>query len=84
MTKPWTYRPADPGMPDWQDNPLSNSMAWASDTFLSRWCTRDGHWSFTVTNPLWAECSCCLTFRGLVLGLAAGLALGMIAGAWLF
>lgn len=81
MTAPWIYRPLNSDDPDWEDNAVSNSMAWASDTVVPKWCKEDGHWTFKVTKPLWAECTCCLTFRGVIIGLALGLPLGVFVGA---
>jgi len=78
MTRPWTYRPTDPEQPDWEDNALSNAMAWASDTFVGNWCKQDDHWTFAVTKPIWTECSCCLTFRGVILGLIVGFVIGAV------
>lgn len=51
MERPWTYRPSSSDQPDWSDNALSNCMAWASDTFVPRWCKDEGHWTFAVIKP---------------------------------
>lgn len=68
--KPWKYRPVDEDA--WEDNWLSNSMAWASDKFMPNWCEREGHWTVKLTMFLWAECPCCHFFRGVSLGFLAG------------
>jgi hypothetical protein len=58
-----------PGGPvEWQDNRLSNFLAWASKTITPKWCQSESHWTARVTEYLFTDCPCCLLFRGLVLG----------------
>lgn len=85
MHKPWKYRP--PSHPEdmelqleeedsWEDNWLSNSMAWLSDLAVPNWCNNVNHWTVKLVLYLWADCSCCLAFRFMGLGLLLGLAIG--------
>jgi hypothetical protein len=60
----------------WVDNWLSNSLAWASHKLLPGWCHSEDHWTARVTQYLFTDCPCCMLFRGLTLGLVAGLLLG--------
>jgi hypothetical protein len=68
------YRPVDidptdgEGPLDWEDNWLSNGIAWISRALLPGWCQTPTHWTSRVANYLWAECPCCLFFRGFFLG----------------
>lgn len=82
LNNPFTYRPALPedheDYSGWADNWLSNGMAWASDTFTPGWCKSEDHWTRHVVDFLWADCGCCLAFRGLVLGAIFGFAIGLI------
>jgi len=43
-------------------------MAWASVTFVPRWCQDEEHWTARFTKTLWTSCPCCATFRGIVIG----------------
>jgi hypothetical protein len=89
MRKPWHYRPdmgsheyeLDTEVDDWEYNGLSNSMAWFSDTFWPKACKEPDHWTTKVVLYLWADCACCLFFRGALLGLATGVVLGASLGA---
>lgn len=65
----WNHRP-DPEIdePDWEDNALSNSMARLSPP---QWCQSEDHWTYRLADHLWAECSCCMFFRGAVVGACA-------------
>lgn len=88
MTTPCTYRPDDPHVEDWADNPVSNTMAWASAMLLPGWCANETHWTTRLAMHMWASCACCLFWRGLVLGMAMGimtslLGLGVLHGVWL-
>jgi hypothetical protein len=81
MLSPLRYRPRHLDDPDteWADNPLSNAMAWASQTApLKPMCGDDRHWSQRATKALATDCSCCLLWRGLTLGCIAGLAAGLL------
>jgi hypothetical protein len=53
---------------DWEDNALSNSLAWASQTFLKNWCQTPEHWTSRFANYLYTSCPCCMIFRGLTIG----------------
>ena len=70
----FTYRgDPNPGSPvEWEDNALSNTMAWASHKLTPAWCQSPGHWSSRLSAYLWSDCPCCLFFRGVVLGLGLG------------
>lgn len=73
---------------DWENNKISNSMAWVSLTVAPNWCHLDNHWTIRFADKLWAECSCCAFFRGVMVGAflgacTAGL-LGLVVGALLF
>lgn len=83
MTNPFTYRPReDLEELEWEDNWVSNFMAWASDNTLPEdMCEGDEewqHWSSKIANYFWAECSCCLFFRGVFLGAASMFSLVVI------
>ena len=49
MTSPFRYRPPEQPdvdhdgktVDDWEDNALSNSLAWSSVTFMPMWCQTD-------------------------------------------
>lgn len=67
--KPWRYRPPtvyageEPGI-DWEDNWLSNSLAWASvKTRMDQ-----ARWPHLIANPFWSDCSTCLFWRGALMG----------------
>lgn len=51
----------DGGTGDWQDNWLSNAMAWGSRAFFPSWCDMPRHWTSRVTitfiRPAPAACS---------------------------
>jgi hypothetical protein len=53
---------------DWEDNPTSNSLAWASATFVPMWCQTPEHWSSRFASTLWTSCPCCMIFRGIAIG----------------
>jgi hypothetical protein len=52
---------------DWEDNALSNFMAWTSQKFLRNWCQTPEHWTSRVTNYLYTSCPCCMFYRGVAL-----------------
>jgi hypothetical protein len=80
------FRPGDIpfGDPDpdsqvqWEDNSLSNTMAWFSHKYLPAWCQTPEHWTSKTAAYLWTDCPCCLFFRGVTCGLALGLALAIM------
>lgn len=78
MQRPWTYRPESPEDPDWEDNAVSNTMAWVSSILMPSWCSHEDHWTAKVTGYLWAECSCCLSIRWLIVGAVLGFGIGLI------
>lgn len=63
---------------EWEDNWLSNLMAFISTRFLPDWCQTEDHWTSRTTQYLFTDCPCCLLFRGLSLGLIAGFLFGVI------
>ncbi len=71
------------GPVDWEDNWLSNSMAWVSHKLLPRWCQTPEHWTSRITQYLFTDCPCCLLFRGLSLGALGGLVIGCGLGVML-
>ena len=70
----------DGGMGDWQDNWLSNTMAWGSRAIFPSWCDTPGHWTSRVTDYFDTSCPCCLFFRGTTIGVVLGLTAGLAAG----
>ena len=70
----------DGGTGDWQDNWLSNAMAWSSRAFFPSWCDTPGHWTSRVTDYFDTSCPCCLFFRGTSIGVVLGLTAGLAAG----
>lgn len=65
------YRPKDDEC--WEDNWLSNSMAWLSDkTGLSKMCSSQNSFAVKVVLYLWADCACCLSVRFFFIGLIVG------------
>jgi hypothetical protein len=85
MRNPFRYRPEMPVDPndgetdEWEDNWLSNALAWASRVFTKNWCDTPEHWTSRISNYLWTSCPCCLFFRGAILGVI----LGVVSGALL-
>lgn len=78
MTTPWRYRPENPEELDWEDNPVSNTMAWLSDALVPSWCETEFHWTTRVLDMFWTTCACCLFYRGIALGAALGV-IGTVA-----
>jgi hypothetical protein len=78
---PFNYRPDHTGEDepmDWEDNAVSNAMAWVSDRLFPRWCKSQEHWTNKVADYFWAQCACCLFFRGVLAGVAIGLATQLV------
>lgn len=74
-----TGDPTTPHTPvEWEDNWLSNLMAWVSYKFLGSWCQTEDHWTSRTTQYLFTDCPCCLLFRGLSIGGLIGLSLGVM------
>lgn len=84
--KPWEYRPdlgdytyeAEDEPESWEDNLVSNTLAWVSDTFWPSACKGADHWTVRLVLYLWADCACCLFFRGVTFGATLGLATGLV------
>lgn len=71
--------PTEPHTPvEWEDNWLSNMMAWISYKFLPRWCQTEEHWTSRTTQFLFTDCPCCLLFRGISIGLFLGMSLSVV------
>jgi hypothetical protein len=60
---------------EWEDSPTSNFFAWASVKFTPTLCQEEHHWSVKFANHLWTSCHCCMLFRGITIGLVAGIAM---------
>jgi len=83
MTSPFKYRPQEQPdvdhdgktVDDWEDNRLSNFLAWASTTFMPFWCQTPEHWTTRFANSLYTTCPCCMIFRGLAIGFITSTAL---------
>lgn len=69
---PFEHRPNDPEAIDWEDNPVSNSLAWMSEKVTCKYCKSPEHWTSKLTNYFWTDCSCCLFLRGVIVGIAVG------------
>jgi len=63
---------------DWEDNALSNSLAWASATFVPAWCQTPTHWTQRFADTLFTTCPCCMFFRGLALGILISIPLWLV------
>jgi hypothetical protein len=62
-----------PGGPvEWEDNRLSNTLAWASYRFAPDWCQTPEHFTSRLTQHLFTDCPCCLLFRGVAIGVLLG------------
>jgi len=77
VTSPFRFRPPEQEdidhdgkvVDDWEDNALSNFLAWSSQTFLKNWCQTEEHWTSRFANYLYTSCPCCMVFRGLTIGI---------------
>lgn len=80
--RPGDLPQADPteedGPVEWADNPLSNTMAYASHKLTPNWCQHEDHWTAKLTQYLFTDCPCCMLFRGLTVGIVVGLSLGVL------
>lgn len=86
MNNPFTYRPSpdadvdhDGNVPDWEDNALSNGLAWASTVFTPTWCQNEQHWTARFAASLFTTCPCCMIFRGIAIGFTLGVTLCLIS-----
>ena len=87
MTNPLRFRPAEQEdvdhdgktVDDWEDNGLSNALAWASQKFMPMWCQTPEHWTSRFANTLFTTCPCCMIFRGVAVGFIGGSVLWVIA-----
>ena len=70
--------PTEDGPVEWEDNWLSNTMAWVSYKFLPSWCKTPEHWTSHVTQHLFPGLSCCALFSRPHGGTAIGMFLGMM------
>jgi len=72
---------SEPNTPvEWEDNALSNFMAWVSYRFLPTWCQTPDHLTSRFTQYLFTDCPCCLFWRGLTIGYAVGGVFGALTG----
>src|SRR6187401_3140961 len=68
-----TGDPTTPNTPvEWEDNWLSNNLAWISYHWFPTWCQTEDHWTSRVTQYLFTDCPCCILFRGLSIGFGIG------------
>ena len=77
MTSPFRYRPEneDEDATDWDDNWVSNFMAWASVQLGMD----QANWPARLTNWMWTDCATCLAWRGITVGFLCGLTVAAIA-----
>lgn len=80
---PFKHRPAlehhDVQFEDWEDNALSNFMAWFSDTTgLSTVAQNPDSFMTRLTLYLWSDCPTCLFWRGVTVGAVVGLITGFM------
>ena len=76
MTNPFRFRPSEQDdvdgdgkvVEDWEDNPISNALAWGSSTILPDWCQTPEHWTTRFANHLFTTCPCCMIWRGIFVG----------------
>lgn len=84
MSNPFKYRPHVHGenveVEEWENNWLSNSMAWASDTFVPNACEDPEGWAVWWTNFIWADCACCMAMRNLTVGAAIATPIAFAVG----
>ena len=78
----FNYRPQDED-DDWEDNAVSNALAYLSDKLLPSWCKTSNHWTMRLALFFWASCPCCLFYRGACFG-GGVVALCAIVAALLF
>lgn len=64
---------------EYADNLPSRFMFRASQKITPGWCKTPDHWTVRIMNYFWTDCSCCLLFRGFIVGGLAGVALGVSA-----
>lgn len=78
---PTRYRPnIQQGDEDWEDNRVSNAAAWLSDSMLGKeFCGNPENLPVQVVNYLWADCACCLFYRGVLLGASVTSAIAVVA-----
>jgi hypothetical protein len=82
------FRPGDIPMGDphpdspveWEDNWLSNLLAYLSHKVVPSWCHSETHFTAKVAAYLWTDCPCCAIWRGLFLGALAILFLDLLIG----
>jgi hypothetical protein len=86
LTSPFRFRPPEQDdvdhdgktVDDWEDNALSNALAWSSTTFVPMWCQTPEHWTSRLADYLYTSCPCCMIFRGLSLGIIFSSALWLL------
>jgi hypothetical protein len=64
---------------DWEDNALSNTLAWASWRFVPRWCEQKDHPTTRLADALFTTCPCCMMYRGIGVGVLGTLASVLVA-----
>lgn len=76
MVNPFKYRPKhggeDPDVEDmeWEDNALSNFMAWMSQQWpFEPMCNTEQSTTSRIANYLYTDCPCCLFWRGVSVGI---------------
>lgn len=80
LVNPFKYRPTTydelgwssvESLKDWDDNPVSNLLAYLSDaTNFSKGCEGTEHDSplIWLAEKMWTSCSCCYFLRGVLVG----------------
>lgn len=84
MRNPFRYRPfqSDTEETFWEDNFVSNFLAYASDHLFPNFCKTPEHWTSRFMHYFYTDCPCCLILRGVIVGMAIAGPLGFIIG-WL-
>jgi hypothetical protein len=71
--KPFDFRPTEDDKEelDWEDNWLSNTIAWLTTQVMPDACSTPGNIMPRISNYLWTSCPCCLFWRGALFGAVA-------------
>lgn len=72
------FRPSNPEELDWEDNWISNVMAYYSHDIASM-CKEETQYSTRFAMYFFTSCPCCLLYRGIFIGVLLVLALDALA-----